>query len=656
MNRRFFPKLALINIRKNAKTYVPYLLTCIGTIMMFYNMYNMALDQGFEKMVGGPDIIMIMRLGTTVIGIFSCIFLFYTYSFLIKRRKKEFGLFNILGMEKKHISKTMAYETFYIFFFSLSAGILGGILLSKLLHLILLKMLRFPVKLGFHIDIRAIFGTFVLFGIIFLATYLNTLGQIHLAKPVELLSGGQVGEKEPKVKWLLAVLGFVCLAFGYYIAIVTESPLEALLWFFAAVIAVIMGTYFLFTAGSIAFLKLLRKNKKYYYQTRHFTAVSGMLYRMKQNAVGLANICILSTMVLIMVSGTIALYFGMEDSIRNRFPRNVIVHGYGMSVEEMDKISQDVEALLEKKEIEQKNTIRYGYRTFELKGKDGRYEDSTDGYFTSQDIILTCIFLEDYNRVEGQKETLQEGECLLYEEWGLIKEEVLELGSAKLTIKKRLNGLPFFTDAADQLMQNFYLVLPDEKGIQEVTQGLTKEEKEGFSYYYGFDADIESKAMLSITEKISKKIDKNNVAGRVECIEQMRNDFNVIYGGMLFLGLFLGILFMMAMVLIIYYKQITEGYDDKERFRIMQNVGMSHSEVKRSIKSQVVTVFFLPLATAGIHVAFAFKMITKLLALLNLTNVTLFALCVVGTLLVFTVFYGIVYVLTARVYYRIVAK
>lgn len=658
MNRRFFPKLAVINIKKNAKTYIPYMLTCIGTIMMFYNMYNMSLDKGFENMIGGADLKMIMGFGTYVIGIFACIFLFYTNSFLIKRRKREFGLFNILGMEKKHISKTMAYETYYVGIISLAAGISSGILLSKLLHLLLLKLLKFPVELGFHIDFKAVAGTVILFCFIFLATYVNTLRQIHLAKPVELLSGGQVGEKEPKVKWLLVAAGIICLFIGYYIAITTESPLEAMLLFFIAVILVIAGTYFLFTTGSIALLKLLRKNKKYYYKTRHFTSVSGMLYRMKQNAVGLSNICILSTMVLVMVSGTIALYFGSEDALRTRFPRNVMVKGFEVPKGGSETLTKSIEAILKKNKLEPENIVYYSSQVFNLNREGNEYTNyyKEVNMNASGTTVFTCIPLSDYNRTAKESKTLKNGQCLLYEANGSIPGKSVKLGNTEFTIKERLGALDGITDPTDQLIKNFYLVLPNENTISELYLDLTGEEYPGMGYYYGFDTNADAKSMLSVSDKLGDMIKKNGFSGYSECVEQMRNDFNILYGGMLFLGIFLGLLFIMAMVLIIYYKQISEGYDDKERFRIMQNVGMSHAEVKKSIRSQVLTVFFLPLVTAGIHVAFAFKMITKLLSLLNLTNVPLFAWCVAGTLLIFTLFYGIVYVLTAKVYYRIVAK
>lgn len=658
MNRRFFPKLAVINIKKNAKTYIPYMLTCIGTIMMFYNMYNMSLDKGFENMIGGADLKMIMGFGTYVIGIFACIFLFYTNSFLIKRRKREFGLFNILGMEKKHISKAMAYETYYVGIISLAAGISSGILLSKLLHLLLLKLLKFPVELGFHIDFKAVAGTVILFCFIFLATYVNTLRQIHLAKPVELLSGGQVGEKEPKVKWLLVAAGIICLFIGYYIAITTESPLEAMLLFFIAVILVIAGTYFLFTTGSIALLKLLRKNKKYYYKTRHFTSVSGMLYRMKQNAVGLSNICILSTMVLVMVSGTIALYFGSEDALRTRFPRNVMVKGFEVPKGGSETLTKSIEAILKKNKLEPEDIVYYSSQVFNLNREGNEYTNyyKEVNMNASGTTVFTCIPLSDYNRTAKESKTLKNGQCLLYEANGSIPGKSVKLGNTEFTIKERLGALDGITDPTDQLIKNFYLVLPNENTISELYLDLTGEENPGMGYYYGFDTNADAKSMLSVSDKLGDMIKKNGFSGYSECVEQMRNDFNILYGGMLFLGIFLGLLFIMAMVLIIYYKQISEGYDDKERFRIMQNVGMSHAEVKKSIRSQVLTVFFLPLVTAGIHVAFAFKMITKLLSLLNLTNVPLFAWCVAGTLLIFTLFYGIVYVLTAKVYYRIVAK
>ena len=658
MKKMFYSTLAVTNIKKNRQTYIPYILSCIGTIMMFYIMASMRHNPGLNKIIGGENLKIILNFGIYVIGFFSVIFLFYTNSFLIKRRKKEFGLYNILGMEKKHISKVTFFETLYVGILSLGIGIPGGVLLSKLMFLLLLKIVDYQVQFGFEISFKALIATLVLFSGIFLISFLNTVRQVHLSKPIDLLKGGQVGEKEPKSSWLLAVIGAICLGIGYYIALTTKSPMTAMSMFFFAVIMVIIGTYALFISGSIYILKLLRKNKKYYYQTKHFTTVSGMIYRMKQNSAGLANICILATVVLVMLSTTVSMYIGMENILRTRYERNVIVSGQSMTQAQIQKADKIIEEVTGKMGIKPKDTIHYSSIDLYMqrKGSDFIVYDEGDNALTIADISsVNVLSLGEYNKIMGENKTLSQGEVLLYTIKGEIKENNLKIGYKSFSIKERLKDLNISKRDSSILTEGYCIVVYDEN-IQSQLLPMGKNRKliEGLSYNYGFDVQGDSSTQVALSTAIGSALEKAGLNVRSECAEAGRKDFYAIYGGLLFLGLFLVILFIMATVLIIYYKQISEGYDDKERFEIMQKVGMSREEVKKSIQSQVLTVFFLPLVLAGIHVAFSFKVIVKLLLLLNLTDVSLFATCTVATFLVFAMFYAAVYGLTARTYYRIV--
>lgn len=659
MNKFFYPKLAVNNIKKNSKTYIPYMLTCIGTIMMFYNICFLVVAKDIEIVQDSGSLRQVMLLGAIVIGIFSLIFLFYTNSFLIKKRKKEFGLFNILGMEKKHISKIIFFETLITSAITLTVGILSGILLSKLIILFLFKILSFDATFGFEISPTAIFASLCLFGSINVINFIFNITQVHLSKPVELLKGGNVGEREPKTKWLLTIAGALCLGTGYYIAVVTESPLAALNLFFVAVILVIAGTYCLFTAGSIAVLKRLRKNKKYYYKANHFISVSGMIYRMKQNAAGLANICILSTMVIVMISSTISLYMGMEDILLNRYPRNIIVKGIDVSYEQAEEFDSLIKEQIDELNVLEKRAIRYrsiGFTTIQ----EGSTFNEIGDHLNATDNISTLEFitLQEYNKLENKNMNLNENEALVYTFSGHLQNNELNFNGHRLTIKEHLPSLNFHGGMGTTNMTNSYLiVVNDEDTIKSIGNLFNKNRDNirGFSYYYGFDIDEDREIQLKLINNIDYAIDEANLIGYVEGPELSRENFYTMYGGLFFLGIFLGILFIMATVLIIYYKQIAEGYDDKERFDIMQKVGMSRSEIKKAIKSQVLTVFFLPLITTVIHIVFAFKVITKLLLIFGMTNVPLFAMCTVATIAVFALFYLMVYYLTARVYYQIVS-
>lgn len=658
MSKIFYAKLALINIKKNGKTYFPYMVAAISTIMMFYTMHFISINDGLNNMSGGDSLKIILGLGNYVIGLFSIIFLFYTNSFLIKRRKNEIGLYNILGMEKRHIARVMIWETFFVGISTIVIGLLSGILISKLMFLVLLKILTFEVPLGFFISKESIAITVILFGAIFILTLLNNLGQIHLSKPVELLRGGQVGEKEPKTKWIMTIIGVISLSAGYYIALTTESPLTAIYLFFVAVILVIVGTYSLFTAGSIALLKILRKNKKFYYKTNNFINVSGMIYRMKQNAVGLSNICILSTCVLVMLSTTVSLYIGMEDVLRNRYPRDIAVRVDNVSDEMEEKLDNIIIKEAEKHNISIKDIIKYRSIEVTMFQKNNSFSLANRDIGNYSDISLLNIMpLESYNSQENKSINLEDNEVLLYAFRGEIKEDTVNILGNEFKVKEQLKDFNSEGILSAIAAKSYYIVVKDVETIEKLlfNVDIYGEKFENLSYYYAFDVEGEAKDEIALTYSLADKISEASLSGYAEGAEESRESFFALYGGLFFLGLFLGFLFIMATVLIMYYKQVSEGYDDKQRFEIMQKVGLSKEEVKKSIKSQVLMVFFLPLLMAIIHIAFAFKVITKLLAVLNLTNVTLFALCTVGTILVFAVFYGIVYSLTARVYYKLVS-
>lgn len=657
MSKMFYQKLAVNNIKKNGKTYFPYILTCISTIAMFYIMHFISVNDGLDSMSGGSQLKTILNLGTYVIGFFSVVFLFYTNSFLIKRRKKELGLYNILGMEKKHIAKLLLWETLFVAIISMILGLISGIAVSKLMFLVLLKILQFKVPMGFIISTNSIVKTVILFGFIFILTLINNMRQIHLAKPVELLKGGQVGEKEPKTKWILTLIGILSLGAGYYIALTTESPLAALNMFFLAAILVMIGTWSLFTAGSIALLKMLRKNKKFYYKTNHFINVSGMIYRMKQNAVGLANICILSTTVLVMLSTTVSLYIGMEDVLRTRFPRDISISARNVSKEKTEVLNNMIKEQGDKDDILMKNIVKYRSLSLPMI-QDKNYFTDSGSYLDANNLgFLEFIPLSEYNDLENKSIALKENEVMLFTYRGEIAEDSINILGNEFKIKERINSMTVDGIASAVVANGYFIIVPDEKTIEKIYASSTQVDGkiEDLSYYFAFDTDDNAEKEIALTNEINSKIKQLSIDARCEGLEESRESFFSLYGGLFFLGIFLGALFIMATVLIIYYKQISEGYDDKERFEIMQKVGMSKEEIKKSIGNQVLMVFFLPLVTAIIHIAFAFKVIVKLLAVLNLTNVTLFVICTAGTIFVFAIFYAIVYFLTSRVYYKIVS-
>ena len=661
MNRLFYPKLAATNIKKNAKTYVPYILTCIFTVAMFYMIRSLALNEGIAQMRGAAVVESMMDMGSWIVAIFAVIFLFYTNSFLIKRRKKEFGLYNILGMEKKHLSKIVAYETLYVALISLVIGLILGIAFDKVMYLLILKILHADIPLGFYVSWGSVITVLALFGSIFVLMFLNSLRQIHLSNPIELLKAQNIGEKEPKTKWFIALLGLVCLASGYYISISIENPVAALAYFFLAVILVIIGTYLLFTAGSIAVLKLMRKNKTYYYKPNHFIGVSGMIYRMKQNAVGLANICILSTMVLVMVSTTLSMVVGMEDIVETRYPYDITVYSYDISEDSNEEIMSLVDDTAKQNDIELTNEIYYTYLNFSaVQDKDYFVTDVNANVEVIGNIYnLFFVPLSDYNRITGEDRKLDDGEVFIYSNRDEFEYDELKIFDKNYKIVGRLDDFLGNGVLAAHIASSHFIVVKDMQEVEAVfaaQQEAYKENASKMRFCLGVDMDAEKDTKISLFNQIEDSIKSKNIDGYAECRENERDSFFSLYGGLFFLGIFLGILFIVATILIIYYKQISEGYDDRERYVIMQNVGMSREEVKKSIHSQILTVFFLPLITAGIHVVFAFPLMDKILSLLNLVNTNLYILCAVGTFIVFAILYAIIYSMTAKNYYRIVRQ
>lgn len=670
MTKGLYFKLAAENIKKNAKTYVPFMITCIITIAMFYIISSLAHNPGIMEMRGANFISSFMMIGTVVIAVFSFVFLFYTNSFLLKRRKKEFGLYNILGMEKRHISTVVFLEIVYTAAISLVLGLLGGILLDKLMYLIIANLLDVEITLGFYVSGGSVIASLILFGVIFFLIFLNSLRQIHFSKPIELLRGEAKGEKEPKTRWFMAILGLICLGLGYYISVTIEDTASAFALFFIAVFLVIAGTYLLFTAGSVFLLKALRKNKRYYYKTKHFISVSGMIYRMKQNAVGLANICILSTMVLVMISSTSCLMAGMNDIINTGCPYDLTLQmrkpyyhdeGDDESVSlERQKAFEDAINIVAEYEKEVTETNVFDLMEIICYFRDNKAELSGD--ITSSIADIFFITAEDYNNAFDKSLDLAPGEIAVAPYASDSKNfsyDSLVLFGREFKVKEKLDYFYVTANQNSAVADIGVIVMRDADDLYYISESYRT-----FNGILGsgslcrrvFNANLSADEKRQFNEIYPDIYERTSNYVSVTSRANDKYDFLDLYGGLFFLGLFLGTLFIMAAVLIIYYKQISEGYDDKKRFEIMQNVGLSKSEVRSSIHSQVLTVFFLPLIAAGVHMSVAVPILLKLLAGLNMKNTELFLFCVIGCFIIFAVFYVIVYLLTARSYYKIVSR
>ncbi|MCU7652219.1 ABC transporter permease [Acutalibacter sp. LFL-21] len=651
----FYWKLAFTNLKGNRRVYLPYLLSSVGIIMMFYSIN--ALGQGIDQgaLYGGTTVASMMGLGVFVIGLFAVLFLFYTNSFIIKRRKKELGLYNILGMEKRHIAHILFRETLLTAVCSLALGLGLGIVFSRVLFWLLGLLLGTDLAVAFVIPVSAITSTLGLFGIIFLLTLCYNLLQVKLSKPIELLHGGETGEREPKAHWFLAVLGALLLGTGYTMAVTIQDPLSALVFFFVAVILVILGTYLLFITGITAMLKLLKKNKRFYYKTNHFTAISGMLFRMKQNAAGLASICVLFTALLVTVSTTFSLYTSMDGLLRARYPRNVLVSVCDANQEAKDMVRSAVNQKSQELGLALENVVdREGWNITTAR---------VGNTLHTQEVSLeTCavvnIFTQsEFERFSGQQVDLAENQVLLFDPANTFPEEdTLHIDDKTYQIVPSDYVMPEASTLA-QIYEMYYLVVRDETVVENI---LAPSGSDTFPIYsYDFDVAGGDPEDIAALREALGTVDFSGPGVEYEALlfedsATSRQSFMELYGGLFFLGLFLGVLFLLGTALIIYYKQVSEGYDDARRFNIMQKVGMSHREVKQSIHSQILLVFFLPLVTAVLHLAFAFPMLQKILLVMGLNNFPLILCSTLGCVGVFAVAYLVIYALTARTYYNIV--
>ena len=672
MHKGIFSRLAKQNIRNNKSTYIPYIITCIFCIAMIYMMEFLrdcpTLDQAVRQ---ADEVRMIVFTGEIVVEIFCIIFLIYSNSFLMKRRQKEIGLYNILGMERNHIGIVMFLETIITSIGSLAGGIAAGIIGSKLALLLLLKLLHIPSVLGFYISVKGIFTCLFMFGIIFLMILFLNLAKIHLSRPVELLRGNNTGEKEPAAKWLMALIGFICLGAGYYLAVTTESPIKAITIFLLAVILVMAGTYLLFTAGSIVILKFLRRRKSFYYRTGNFISISGMLYRMKQNAIGLASICILSTGVLLMISMTVSIYFGMNDIMLNRYPYDVDMSVTSISEDECQTAIEAFEKAIADNKVPVEKSVEEIYLDIVCsKNGDQILIKPANTIRNSDSVLVLSLFTQaEYERLTGISANLNDGEIFAWYPSAVQKDSVT-VDETEFTVKKWLDKNPL-TCGEDAVSDNAVLVVTDEdfkkfdemrtemyKGVSSAPAG------EDLTLHLGLDitgSETDKIDFGTPVMEVVKDLKKNGGLSENSWItsgirQQEYESYYADNGSLLFIGIFLGSLFLMGTAMIIYYKQISEGYEDQKRFEIMQKVGLSRREVRSSVRRQILMVFFLPLLMAMLHITMAFPMIRRMLLLFGMTNTKLFIGCTAGTVLIFAVVYGLIYLMTARSYYHIVER
>ncbi len=635
-----------------------------------------------DAMHGGGTMAVVLMLGTWVIALFSLLFLLYTNSFLIRRRNKEFGLYNILGMNKANLSRILLWETLLSAVFALAVGLACGLLLSKLAELFLLHMAGEKVGYALSADPQSIGMAVLFFGVIFALLLIVSLARVHLTKPLDLLRSETAGEKPPKANWIPAGAGVLILGLAYYLAVSIEAPLTALMIFFLAVLMVIVATYLLFIAGSVALCKLLQKNKSYYYKAAHFVSVSSMAFRMKRNGAGLASICILATMVLVMLSSTSCLYFGGEDAMRDQYPYDL---GFYVKYPDPadctpDALERLVETIRPAAQGKERNLLAYSNMEISGAFENGALDVSGYSRYTEvltasasvmERIRTVCILpLSDYNRLAGTDLTLAPGEALVWSSGKRYAEDTLSIeGCRTLKVRGTLKEPPFRFSSSDLVVTVYCVVIPDWADFTGELDAYVRSLNDPMiavtpKQYCSFDLPgVSAEEQIRIMNAGFDALIAEN-GGEAQKIwsglsaysyEANRDDFFSTYGSLFFLGIILSLTFIAAAALIIYYKQLSEGYEDVGRFGIMQKVGMTKQEIRSAVNSQVLTVFFAPLLLAGLHLAFAFPFVQKIIRLFGVTNTPLLIATSVVCFLAFALFYVFVYRATARAYYTIVS-
>ncbi len=663
MTKLLYWKLAFTNLWKNRQTYVPFLMASTMLTFTLYSFCAIALDPGIRSFPGAFAFVMVLTFGMIVIGLFAAIFLFYANGFLIKRRKKEMGLYGVLGMEKKHVGRVIRHELSLCYLVSTVLGLGLGILLSRLLFMLVRRIVQVDVSLSGSVSVPALGICALLFAGLYILLMVYNAWQVATANPVDLLRGGQVGEKEPKARWLLTLVGIVALVAGYVIAFRVSNPISAIMMFFIAVVLVVIGTYCLFMAGSLTILKTLKKSSKIFYKPKNFVTISGMLYRMKQNAAGLASICILCTMAMVTVGTTIAMYNGADKMMDGLYSTDVKAAG-------ITKVqAEEVEIILQECAKETGVTLA-GFLSVPHYETSVSVAEGQIAQFDTIDMtqLDTLSGAESLSSIQDLFIMTQQA----YNSLGIAPLELqpMEMAwcSSKTLTSVSLDGNVFTVREANALKDipsllfntamtpagSAYLVVPNADTAQRLVQAYGPKNGSAQELYV-VQTDIAGshEQKEAFYARLSERTDSGRQY-RVLVKESIRGEFYSLVGGFLFVGIFLGILFMMATALIIYFKQISEGYQDQDRFVILQKVGMSQQEVRATVRTQILIVFFLPLIVALCHVAGSLHMISLMLAMFSLTDVPYIVLNTLGAALIIGILYSVFYLKTNRTYYNLV--
>lgn len=637
MNKKWYVKLAVTNIKTNGLMFRPYLFTCMVIIALFYTINSLVNAHALKSISGGNFTIDVMKFGSLLFTVLSLFFLMYANSFIFKKRKKEMGLYNLLGLEKKHIRKILILETALIALFTMIGGIAVGLVLNQAVGIAMSAMMKVPLTVSM-ISIPALLKTIGIFIMVFSIILVFNLKQIHSVSVIELMKGAQIGEREPKAKLVLAVLGGVLLFSGYLLSFTVKDPKLDISAMITAIVLVVAATYLLFIAASIVLLKMLRKKNSIYYNKNNFTLISTMIFRMKQNAVGLANIAVLSTATLIVMTTTISLYLGVNTMLNNSFQFDVSITNPAENIPEQQQLQTFIDNNKNRYDVDTTSAASYrgGQFAADLTG------DGKEDFF----LILP---LEDFNTLTNEDISLAADEVMLLKDKETAGLQSINLNEESFKVKSMVEDLPIDTALADSVDRNWIYVIAPLTG--EFAQTLDLENST--TMYQDFNLQGDADTVNDFSHAIAEEADKIGYLD-VEAKSIYKESLLVRFGGLLFLGIFISAVLVAETALMIFYKQISEGYDDRNRFAIMKKVGMSEAEIMKTIRKQTLIMFFAPLTVALLHLGAGLPLVTKIIGIAAMDN----WLVVLGSglfaAIIFTVIYGASYLFTEKSYKKII--
>lgn len=652
-------KLAVSNLIKNRSLYYPFALATIVATAILYSFVSLAYSPNLEASYGGSAARMTLQFGIWVVQIAVLILIAYANSFVMKNRSRELGLYSILGMEKRHMLLMTFFEMLYFFLVTVGLGIGLGLLLDKLLFAVLLKFMEMKVVIASTFQWSNIFTVLASLGVAFaLILFLNSTRLLRYSS-LHLMREKKAGEKKGRFLGLQTLVGLGLLAGAYYIALTVEKPVAAILNFFIAVLMVVLATYLLFNAGTITLLQFLKKRKNYYYKTQNFISVSNLISRMRKNAAGLATISILSTMLLVTLVGSINIYVGGKDYLTTLYPKDYNIMVTSAKTDKNAAILQAVKEVAREKGLTDAKYENYSYQfsmISKINGNQLTIAETTDGLSVEevQNMIapLLVISRQEYEKMTGKNVDLADNEALLYaKNLQINQKQALTINGKSWNIKEHLT-----TDFAHGKIVNTSGMVSEKSMYMVVNQPSQVGLKSFYTYYIGIQS---SNKQVDLQESIFNALQQQGQeSGNISLSERYRieKDYQGVIGTLLFIGIFLSAVFLLGTVLVIYYKQISEGYEDREGFIVLQKVGLDEKQTKATIRKQIITVFFLPLIFAFLHIAVAFHMLQLIVALLGATNVPLLIQTTIATCGVFLLVYILVFVITSRSYQKIVAR